>query len=281
LHVAGNVGATVFVSTSDARFKRDAVSVPSSTLSSIIALQPYSYYWNDLGIAQGGKADRKEFGFMAQDVEQIFPELVYTREDGYKGVNYTGFTALTISAIKELNTKFDMLASSTASTSLASLGNNVMDDINMNGFAINNIKSLSSNNNSWSIDNNGRITATELCLTDAQGTVCMNAGNIRNMSGTIVPAVPPVPPVVATATNATITVTGGDATISSTSTTPYTDQGAIVTITYSDGTTSTAAATATGTVNATTAGTYTITYSYVNPAYTGAPATASREVTVS
>lgn len=44
-------------------------------------------------------------GFIAQEVEQIFPELVFTNEvDGYKGVNYAEMSAVLVEAIKEQQT---------------------------------------------------------------------------------------------------------------------------------------------------------------------------------
>jgi hypothetical protein len=45
--------------------------------------------------------DKKpEIGFIAQDVEKQFPQLV-NQMDGYLGVNYSGFSVLAIKAIQE------------------------------------------------------------------------------------------------------------------------------------------------------------------------------------
>src|SRR3989338_1904140 len=55
-------------------------------------------------------------GLVAQDVEQIFPELVGTDDRGFKTVDYgIALQMLTIEAIKELNAKIVAAASSTAS----------------------------------------------------------------------------------------------------------------------------------------------------------------------
>jgi len=48
-----------------------------------------------------------EYGVLAQEVEQIFPELVLTDDNGVKSVNYNGLIPITIEAIKELNAKVD------------------------------------------------------------------------------------------------------------------------------------------------------------------------------
>ena len=45
-------------------------------------------------------------GVIAQNVEEILPELVFT-SDGQKTVNYSGLIALLISAINELNEKIN------------------------------------------------------------------------------------------------------------------------------------------------------------------------------
>ena len=48
-------------------------------------------------------------GLIAQDVEQVFPEMVATDERGYKAVNYSELPYLTLQAVKELKAKSDKL----------------------------------------------------------------------------------------------------------------------------------------------------------------------------
>ena len=48
-----------------------------------------------------------DYGVLAQEVEKIFPELVTTRESGYKAVKYEKLVPLLIQAIKELKQKVD------------------------------------------------------------------------------------------------------------------------------------------------------------------------------
>ena len=43
-----------------------------------------------------------DIGVIAQEVEKVAPEIVVTRDDGYKAVNYQKLTALLIEAVKEL-----------------------------------------------------------------------------------------------------------------------------------------------------------------------------------
>lgn len=42
------------------------------------------------------------YGFIAQEVEQVLPELVHTDKDGYKSVDYIGVIPLLVNAIQEL-----------------------------------------------------------------------------------------------------------------------------------------------------------------------------------
>jgi hypothetical protein len=50
-----------------------------------------------------------DIGVMAQEVERIAPELVITRDNGYKAVKYEKMIALLIEAIKDLSREIDSL----------------------------------------------------------------------------------------------------------------------------------------------------------------------------
>ena len=63
--------------------------------------------------AAGFGPDR-EAGLLAQEVEQVLPELVTTNADGYKAVNYSQLPLLAIQAIKELKARNDELEASVA-----------------------------------------------------------------------------------------------------------------------------------------------------------------------
>ena len=49
----------------------------------------------------------KQIGFIAQEVEKVFPELVDTDKDGFKSVKYDKFTSIIVEGIKALNEKFE------------------------------------------------------------------------------------------------------------------------------------------------------------------------------
>lgn len=51
------------------------------------------------------KLSKKHYGISAEQLEEIFPDLVYTNTDGTKSINYMEMIPLLIQAINELNTK--------------------------------------------------------------------------------------------------------------------------------------------------------------------------------
>lgn len=89
-----------YTSSSDARLKTNIQNMPSA-LSKVMLLQAKSYNY------KGQKTDRTYLGFIAQDVEKIFPSLVYNPNDSQDGkeenytVNYSGFGVIAIQAIQE------------------------------------------------------------------------------------------------------------------------------------------------------------------------------------
>lgn len=55
--------------------------------------------------------NRKHFGLIAQEVESIFPELVYTDSKGIKSISYMGLIPILITAVKEQQILIDTLSS--------------------------------------------------------------------------------------------------------------------------------------------------------------------------
>ena len=50
-----------------------------------------------------------DVGIIAQQIEKVLPEVVTTRDNGYKAVNYEKIVALLIEAIKEQQSEIDQL----------------------------------------------------------------------------------------------------------------------------------------------------------------------------
>ena len=95
LDVAGNVRATAFYYSSDARLKTNIATAPGLAL--ITQLHGVSYNWKESG--------QRGLGLLAQEVEPVLPELVATNPDtGLKSVNYGHLVGPMVEAIKELHT---------------------------------------------------------------------------------------------------------------------------------------------------------------------------------
>lgn len=101
LHVVGDMKYSgLLTDVSDRRLKTDIqpLGLRGSMLEKLARIDTYSFRMKDDEKAQ------IEFGVMAQELEEVFPELVQTADDamGTKSVNYTGLIGPAIEATKEL-----------------------------------------------------------------------------------------------------------------------------------------------------------------------------------
>jgi len=108
LNVEGNVtvtGDVVAFSSSDRRFKDNLTQIVTP-LSKLSRINGYSFNWNNdkQHIYKG-----KDYGVVAQEIQEVLPELVQERENGYLAVNYEKLVPLLIESIKELKTQIDHL----------------------------------------------------------------------------------------------------------------------------------------------------------------------------
>lgn len=101
--IAGNGDSqATFISTSDARLKENIVNLPSQ-LSNIMALRPVEF---DYKASKG-----HQIGFIAQEVREIYPDLVSESSDGY--LTLAGLdknSSRLIKAIQELKALVDAQA---------------------------------------------------------------------------------------------------------------------------------------------------------------------------
>lgn len=132
-HFNCNVLASNIALASDSRFKTDITPLESS-LQTITSLSPVSYkllprFGYDAENIPTGALSEKElqdieyfrkfhqslendgphFGFIAQEVKEIYPELVHTDNDGYMYIDYIGMIPLLVNAIGELNAQVEEL----------------------------------------------------------------------------------------------------------------------------------------------------------------------------
>jgi len=101
----------VAFSTSDIRFKENITPIPNA-LDKLNKIGGYTFDWNsdpELTKLHGFKGH--DVGVIAQEIEKVLPELVTTRDNGYKAVKYEKLVALLIESNKELLKRIEVLES--------------------------------------------------------------------------------------------------------------------------------------------------------------------------
>lgn len=113
LHVVGNAykteGGTSWATSSDIRLK-NLLGNYEKGLAEISALQPVKYVYKKDNPRQLNSTE-VQVGFVAQEVQKIFPEAVSEGEDGYLDFNIHPINVAFVNAIKELKTENDRLKS--------------------------------------------------------------------------------------------------------------------------------------------------------------------------
>jgi hypothetical protein len=99
--------------TSDERLKENIAPIEHA-LDKLTAITGVEFDWTDSYIDEHGGEDgyfvrKHDVGVIAQEIEEVLPEVVATREDGYKAVKYDRIVALLIEAVKELKAEVDAL----------------------------------------------------------------------------------------------------------------------------------------------------------------------------
>jgi uncharacterized coiled-coil protein SlyX len=97
-------GDVVAYASSDIRLKDNILPI-ENPLQKINSIGGYSFVWNENQDTYKGK----DYGVIAQEIEEILPELVDTRENGYKAVKYDKLVSLLIEGIKELSSEVEEL----------------------------------------------------------------------------------------------------------------------------------------------------------------------------
>ena len=105
LYVTGNIYATGTVlgsqaACSDLRWKKDFEPL-TGVLQSVLSLNGLYYNWKKEDFPEKEFSSRREIGLIAQEVEKLYPELIFTDEEGYKYLDYSHITPILVEAIKE------------------------------------------------------------------------------------------------------------------------------------------------------------------------------------
>jgi hypothetical protein len=89
-------------STSDINFKENIQYIPNA-LEKLDKIGGYTFDWkSDEELVSLHNFRGHDIGVIAQEIEEILPEVVATRDNGYKAVKYEKLTAFLIQVVKEL-----------------------------------------------------------------------------------------------------------------------------------------------------------------------------------
>lgn len=93
---------------SDSRLKTN-VSTLGQAIESVMKLRGVTFNWDKSVAANANASDALQYGFIAQEVEKVFPALVSTNINGYKSVNYMGVIPVLTEAIKDQQAEIEDL----------------------------------------------------------------------------------------------------------------------------------------------------------------------------
>ncbi len=95
--VNGSIKSACFITTSDKNLKDNIVKI-ENPIDKIFNLEGVKFEWKENILSEELK-DHKNIGYIAQDVEKIFPELVEIN-DNIRSISYDNLTAILVEGIK-------------------------------------------------------------------------------------------------------------------------------------------------------------------------------------
>ncbi|MBO4371510.1 MAG: tail fiber domain-containing protein [Bacteroidales bacterium] len=108
LSVNGDVTATGTVTPSDRRLKTNITPLEKS-LDKVMKLNGVTFNWDKSVKRNANASTALQYGFIAQEIEKVIPELVTEGSDGYKTVNYMGVIPVLTQAIQEQQQEIEQL----------------------------------------------------------------------------------------------------------------------------------------------------------------------------
>ena len=121
LHVIGNVFATgvVYCNSSalcsDQRWKTNIKPIQNA-LDNVLKIQGVTYNWKIDEYPDKHFSKDEQIGFIAQEIEKIYPQVVLTDKDGYKSIDYSKLTPILVEAIKDQQKVIQELQAENAQT---------------------------------------------------------------------------------------------------------------------------------------------------------------------
>lgn len=110
LQVTGDIIANSIAGSSDQRFKTNIFPI-EKPLQKVLQLRGVTFDWKTKDFPSRMFSENRAVGFIAQEVEQVLPEVVQTENttEGYKSVQYDKVVALLVEAIKEQQKQIESL----------------------------------------------------------------------------------------------------------------------------------------------------------------------------
>jgi len=110
LEVNGDASKTAagdWLANSDARLKKDIKQMDSkAVLDKMLALKGITYYWNDT-VTGSKRPTQLQYGFTAQNIQEVFPILVEEDSLGYLQTAYGTYDAMYVESMRALQQQID------------------------------------------------------------------------------------------------------------------------------------------------------------------------------
>ena len=106
VQITGNLWNNLTLIFSDKRFKNNITKLESVT-DKIKKLSGYTYNFNTDEFKEKNFSKDQQIGLIAQEVKEVFPQLVKEDDKGFYAVNYQGMVPVLLEAIKEQQGQLD------------------------------------------------------------------------------------------------------------------------------------------------------------------------------
>ena len=104
MDIEGDCTCNSVVLTSDRKLKTNIYNIKKTDIEKMIKLQPVSFQWKkNIKENKNKNKDKLLYGFIAQDVQNIFPDMVQEQSD-FLHMDYIQIIPLLLGKIKNMNT---------------------------------------------------------------------------------------------------------------------------------------------------------------------------------
>ena len=108
MDIYGHALAGAWHTSSDKRFKKNIQPIRGA-YDIVNSLKGATYEYNLEKFKDRSFSEGKQYGFIAQELKEVLPELVKKDEEGFYGVNYDAIIPILVEALKEQKQKIDRL----------------------------------------------------------------------------------------------------------------------------------------------------------------------------